>query len=203
MRDRYEVAHLNSFIEMEDLLYFQNYCSNVTEWSDYSEDYYIGHMLCANTKKKNKVCSRFHGPDLISDKNLLILFQKYSRKIKETVQLEYGINLHSETKYNYVSCYDVGNGIPLHGDEGWPNFVNTTPNGFSPITHGIIVYITGDYTGGDLVIPWYNKRYKTEAGSILIIPSGNGNEHLVEPVESGKRWIWPTFWSSHTDTVSK
>jgi len=181
------------------LSYFQKYCSNITEWSNHSEDYYIGHMFSTNTEK-NKVCSRLHGPELISDKKLLSLFQKYAVKIKETVQLEYGINLYSETEYHYINCYDVGGGVPLHGDEGWPDFVNTTPNGFSPITHGIIVYITGDYTGGELVVPWYNKRYKTDAGSVLIIPSGNGNEHLVEPVESGKRWIWASFWAEKKET---
>jgi hypothetical protein len=200
MLDRYEIAHFNSFIETDDLSYFQKYCSNVTEWSNYSEDYYIGHMFWTKPEK-NKVCSKLHGPDLISDKKLLSLFQKYAVKIKEAVQLEYGVDLHSEKEHNYISCYDVGAGLPLHGDEGWPGFVNATPNGFSPITHGVIVYITGDYTGGELVVPWYDKRYKTEAGSILIIPSGNGNEHLVEPVESGKRWIWATFWSARVDTM--
>ena len=200
MLDRYEIAHLSSFIETDDLSYFQKYCSNITEWSNYLGDHYIGQMFCTD-KEKNKVCSRLHGHELISDKKLLSLFQKYTVKIKETVQLMYGVNLHSETDYNYINCYDVGCGLPLHGDEGWPDFVNTTPNGFSPITHGIIVYITGDYTGGELVVPWFNKRYKTDAGSILIIPSGNCNYHLVEPVESGDRLIWSTFWAETKDNV--
>lgn len=200
MLDRFDIAYLADFIEPSDLAYFQKYCLGVSEWSDYSDDHYIGNML-SNDSKRNRTYSRLHGHELILDTTLLGLFSKYSKKIQESVHSNYKIILNNEEKYNCFNFYGAGDGVPLHGDEGWPGFINKTPNGFYPITHGVIAYITDNYSGGELVIPWYGKRYKPKAGSLIIIPSGNGNEHLVEPVESGERWIWSTFWAEKDDNT--
>lgn len=200
MLDRYEISYLKGFIDNDDLLYFQKYCSEITEWSDISKEHYVGGMLSSNLESK-PLYSILHGYELIKDNRIIDMFHKYVEKAAKTINKLYGIEMHLEKDFNCINCYRAGHALPLHGDEGWPGHVLTSPNGFSPITHGVIAYFNDGYTGGDLVVPWYDKRYKPEAGSLLIIPAGNGNEHLVEPVESGERWIWSTFWAEKNDNT--
>jgi hypothetical protein len=200
MHDRYEVLYLEDFIEPHDLAYFQKYCSEITEWSDISKEHYVGGMFSSNLESK-PLYSILHGYELIKDNRIIEMFHKYVYKTANIIKEIYGLQMNIEKDFNCINCYKPGHALPLHGDEGWPGHVLTSPNGFTPITHGVIAYFNDVYTGGDLVVPWYNKRYKPKAGSLIIIPSGNGNEHLVEPVKSGERWIWSTFWAVKNDNI--
>lgn len=190
-----QVEYYDNFIDKEDLLKMQEYCSGVYSFTDISNYRYVGNMLSTNSTL-NEVWSKHHGHELIEDEFVQNFFFRYCRKIQGFIEASYNMAINLEEEFHGLNLYEPGNGVPLHDDEGWGEFANATPNGFSPIDFGVIIYLTESYEGGEIVFPNKNLSIKPTAGSIVAIPTMSGNSHLVNKVISGKRWVWASFWSS-------
>jgi hypothetical protein len=78
----------------------------------------------------------------------------------------------------YVSKYCVGGFASLHSDEGY-----TEDNGI----YTAIMYLNGDYEGGEVAFTDYNVEVKPTAGDVLIFPSYY--MHYSAPVESGDKYM--------------
>jgi len=198
----FEIEYYENFVDKEHLEHLQRYCSGVREFTDVSTFRYVGEMLSTNSSL-NDVWSQFHGPELISDPTVQEIIHMYSGKIVGFLEASYNVGVHHEVLHHGLNLYEPGNGVPLHGDSGWGDFKNVTPNGHSPIDFGVIIYITDDYAGGELVFPKRGKTVKPVAGSIVTIPATPDNDHLVNPVKDGKRWIWSSFWSRNENETGR
>ncbi len=60
----------------------------------------------------------------------------------------------------------------------------------------LLVYLNGDFEGGELVFPDYDLTIKPEAGDLLMFPSGHQYRHWVTPVTSGTRYYFSAFFST-------
>lgn len=190
-----QVEYYEEFVSENDLLKMQDYCSTISSFTDISNYRYVGSMLSTNSTL-NDIFSKYHGEEFIKDEFVKSFFYSYCRKIQGFIEASYNMVINLEENHHGLNLYEPGNGVPLHDDEGWGDFSNSTPNGFSPIDFGVIIYLTDAYSGGEIVFPNRELRIKPKAGSIIAIPTMSGNSHMVEPVTYGKRWVWASFWNS-------
>lgn len=79
---------------------------------------------------------------------------------------------------SYVSKYLVGGFASLHSDEGY-----TEDNGI----YTVIMYLNGDYDGGEVVFTDYDVEVKPVAGDVLIFPSYY--MHYSKPVKAGVKYM--------------
>ena len=57
----------------------------------------------------------------------------------------------------------------------------------------VLVYLNGDYTGGELEFPYFGIKLKPEPGMMLIFPSNYAYTHIARPVTSGTKYALVTW----------
>lgn len=62
------------------------------------------------------------------------------------------------------------------------------------VAYAAVMYINGDFNGGELHFPKINVRFKPRARDLIVFPSSDEYLHGVTPVEAGPtRYAIPTF----------
>jgi hypothetical protein len=62
------------------------------------------------------------------------------------------------------------------------------------VAYAAVMYVNGDFNGGELHFPTIDVRFKPEAGNLIIFPSADEYLHGVTPVEAGPvRYALPAF----------
>jgi hypothetical protein len=62
------------------------------------------------------------------------------------------------------------------------------------VAYAAVMYVNGDFNGGELHFPNIDIRFKPEAGNLIIFPSADEYLHGVTPVEAGPvRYALPAF----------
>lgn len=67
-----------------------------------------------------------------------------------------------------------------------------------PRTVSLTMYINNDYEGGEIEYVWFGKKYRPEAGDIIIFPSNYIFSHKVHKVISGTRYVVVRFYKWKT-----
>jgi len=57
-----------------------------------------------------------------------------------------------------------------------------------------LMYLNGDYEGGELEFPYLNFTYKPYGGDLLLFPSGVPYMHAAKPVTSGTKYSVVSWW---------
>lgn len=113
------------------------------------------------------------------------MLKKYSDKVIELHKEEFGWVRPLYTTQCHASLWvagaEAGGHIDSHG-------------GSEHIIFSSVIYLGGQFTGGDIVFPNHDVRYAPEPLSVAIFPSG-GHEYLhgVDLVTSGKRYTMPMW----------
>jgi hypothetical protein len=62
------------------------------------------------------------------------------------------------------------------------------------VAYAAVMYVNGDFNGGELHFPLIDVRFKPEAGNLIVFPSADEYLHGVTPVEPGPiRYALPAF----------
>jgi hypothetical protein len=62
------------------------------------------------------------------------------------------------------------------------------------VAYAAVMYVNGDFNGGELHFPLIDIKFKPEAGDLIVFPSSNEYLHGVTPVEAGPtRYALPAF----------
>jgi len=88
---------------------------------------------------------------------------------------DYGLGVSWDAN---ISKYTMGGKANIHSDEGY-----TEDNGI----YTVIIYLNGDYEGGEVAYVDYDVKIKPAAGDILIFPSYY--LHYSDPVLSGQKYM--------------
>lgn len=83
------------------------------------------------------------------------------------------------SKNYFLRKYNVGGNIGPHVDKNVNNPANT-------MDWSVLFYLSGDYTGGEIVFPDLDITLKPAAGSALIFPCNK--VHVAEPVTGGDKY---------------
>jgi predicted 2-oxoglutarate/Fe(II)-dependent dioxygenase YbiX len=86
-----------------------------------------------------------------------------------------------------------GNTTEEHADN--QNLDGTPKDGCSNFVLSAVVYLNDDFTGGDLVFPRIDYRYRPSIGDCVVFPSDLIHSHYVDEVLSGNR-ISLAIWFS-------
>lgn len=107
-------------------------------------------------------------------------------------------NVQPEVESVFLNRLGIGNRHEPHYDNVKPDGV--TPNHTPQRSWSSLFYVSGDFSGGEIVFPQQGREIKPEEGSFVAFPSGAPYLHHVNPVTSGARYAVPVWF---TDDKSK
>jgi len=113
------------------------------------------------------------------------ILKKYSDKLIKMHKENFGWRLSLYTTQCHASLWTAGAYAAQHID---------SHGGSEHILFSSVIYLGGDFTGGDILFPNQEVRYHPEPLSAVIFPSG-GYEHVhsVDTVLSGNRYTMPMW----------
>jgi hypothetical protein len=114
----------------------------------------------------------------------LDLTQKLINKIKNCFNFEV-----SNGGLDNIVKYSPGDNLPLHCDHDL-----RVPQKIKGTDISCVIYYNDDYIGGRIVFPKKNIKIYPKKGSLLIFPSYEDYEHMVEKVQFGNKYITSSFW---------
>lgn len=116
--------------------------------------------------------------DTVEGQSVLQDMTKYMSLFFDVLNVTGRFNMDMDKWDGYISKYLVGGFASLHSDEGY-----TEDNG----VYTVIMYLNGDYDGGEVVFTDYDVEVKPVAGDVLIFPSYY--MHYSKPVEAGLKYM--------------
>jgi hypothetical protein len=130
-------------------------------------------------------------PELLEDEGAVALADVYAQVHNMFVQClnDYLVRFNFSLKESYDKGYQVlryanGGEYKRHMDDG-----PKTPRRVSGL-----LYLNGDYEGGELEFPYLNFTYKPYGGDLLLFPSGVPYMHAAKPVTSGTKYSVVSWW---------
>lgn len=120
----------------------------------------------------------------IQDESILSLINFYGKRVLDFVRNHYAgpFNDYDETK-THVARFEPGNGMHEHFDSTKPNDIAT------------IIYINGNYEGGELFFPDHDFIIKPEPGDLVCFPDTEKFIHGVKPISGGIRYTIPRWFT--------
>jgi prolyl 4-hydroxylase len=121
------------------------------------------------------------------------LVLKVSQKVSE--HSEYPVENQEDLQ---VVHYEPGGFFKTHYDacEGTPSFCERMNGAAGPRLWTYLIYLNDDYTGGETIFPYINKKVTPKKGKCVLFESTDENGILIkeslhggEPVKSGVKWI--------------
>jgi hypothetical protein len=114
------------------------------------------------------------------------IVDKISDRSKPIFMKEYNISDFDYLPINYISRRQ-GPGLGVHTDEISPNHPQYNPYE-KIITHGFVVYLNDNYSGGEIFYPQKNISIKPKARSLVMHPGNKEYEHGVKDVSGSIRY---------------
>lgn len=108
---------------------------------------------------------------------------KYVPLVQEVLEREYGFPV--KNKSVFVGRWDEGDSLDLHVDD-----LGTTSTNHM----ATLIYLNGDYEGGEIVFPTHNLSHKPEAGDLIMFPGNMHYAHEVKTITSGSRFSIPMWF---------
>jgi hypothetical protein len=125
------------------------------------------------------------------DEGVLALGDVYTQvhNMFEQCLSDYLVRFNFSIKESYDQGYQIlryanGGEYKRHMDDG-----PKTPRRVSGL-----MYLNGDYEGGELEFPYLNFTYKPYGGDLLLFPSGVPYMHAAKPVTSGTKYSVVSWW---------
>jgi len=108
---------------------------------------------------------------------------KYVPLVQELLEKEYGFPV--KNKSVFVGRWDEGDSLDLHVDD-----LGTTSTNHM----ATLIYLNGDYEGGEIVFPTHNLSHKPQAGDLIMFPGNMHYAHEVKTITSGSRFSIPMWF---------
>jgi hypothetical protein len=116
-------------------------------------------------------------------------FDEIRDKYQETVELIFDRKVKPNT--SHAQKWDVGGFASPHSDN---SDFDGNPNPFEINKYVAILYLNGDYSGGELYFPDHGIEFKPKAYSLIVFPGGIENIHGVKEITQGTRYTMVSFW---------
>jgi hypothetical protein len=102
-------------------------------------------------------------------------------------------DLHLAVEQTALIRVVPGNTTEEHADN--QNLDGTPKLGCSNFLVSAVVYLNNEFSGGDLVFPGIEYRYRPSAGSCILFPSDLQHRHYVDKVLDGERFSMAMWFS--------
>ena len=136
-------------------------------------------------------------PAQIEDVAILESFSRVARRVRNTMRAYFDEpNIHIET--SYLNYWPVGMDLGLHADNTY--YPSLEPNYVWWRTYSAVVYLNGDYTGGEFYF-LDGEVIRPSTGDALMFGGGMPYVHGVRPVLSGVRYTIPIWCTDDKNRV--
>lgn len=116
-------------------------------------------------------------------------FDSLRNRFQEAIELVFERPVKANT--SHAQKWDVGGFASAHSDN---SDFEGKPNAFEINKYVGILYLNGDYEGGNLFFRDHNISFQPEAYSLICFPGGVENIHGVEEILKGTRYTMVSFW---------
>lgn len=116
-------------------------------------------------------------------------FDSLRKKFQEAIELVFERPVKANT--SHAQKWDVGGFASPHSDN---SDHDGNPNAFEINKYVGILYLNGDYEGGELYFPDHEISFKPKSYSYICFPGGVENIHGVEEITKGTRYTMVSFW---------
>lgn len=116
-------------------------------------------------------------------------FDNLREEFKAHVEAVFGREVKANT--SHAQKWDVGGFANPHSDN---SDNHGEPNAFEINKYVAILYLNGDYDGGELYFPDHDIEFKPTAYSLITFPGGVENIHGVKEITAGTRYTMVSFW---------
>ncbi len=119
----------------------------------------------------------------------------YIRKIQETIESSFNCTVFYEKDF-MITPFIEGESLDPHFDSNTDEYtILKTPNGNPKRDISSVLYLNGNYSGGEIEFINLGVKIKPRAGMLILFPGDETYTHFVHPVTSGKRFVIPQFWA--------
>jgi hypothetical protein len=116
-------------------------------------------------------------------------FDSLRTKFQEAIEAVFERPVKANT--SHAQKWDVGGFASPHSDN---SDFDGNPNAFEINKYVGILYLNGDYEGGELFFRDHDISFKPEPYSYICFPGGVENIHGVEEITKGTRYTMVSFW---------
>jgi hypothetical protein len=116
-------------------------------------------------------------------------FDNLREQFKAHVEAVFGREVRANT--SHAQKWDVGGFANPHSDN---SDNHGEPNAFEINKYVAILYLNGNYEGGDLYFPDHNISFKPTPYALIVFPGGVENIHGVSEITEGTRYTMVSFW---------
>jgi len=116
-------------------------------------------------------------------------FSKIQSQFQKSVELIFGRPVKANT--SHAQKWDVGGFASLHSDN---SDFEGKPNSFQINKYVGILYLNGNYGGGELYFSEHEIEIKPKSLSFISFPGGVENIHGVKEITEGTRYTMVSFW---------
>jgi hypothetical protein len=121
------------------------------------------------------------------DMSLIFEIQKRVESVFLAEYLQDPRSQHRFVQMNNIHRFLEGDGMSEHSDRG------PSTHGNGDISHGFVLYLNDEYSGGEIYYPNLNIEIKSLAGSLVVHPSDVLHTHGVRKVSRGSRYTMTMF----------
>ena len=177
------IIYIEDFISKEDLGLFQEAIVNNSYIEDNDHPAHIALRINSNYDVKHKWFKYIDVlKSMLEQSNRKIFLQSGEVYLTKYRNSTIGINDHPEHKYLMLPhCDDAS--YDWEDDKKGPTFVS----------HGIVIFITDDFDGGEIVYINKGISIKPKAGSLLVHPGDIEYSHAVNKFYNGERIVYAAF----------
>lgn len=116
-------------------------------------------------------------------------FDSLRKKFQEAIELVFERPVKANT--SHAQKWDVGGFASPHSDN---SDHDGHPNAFEINKYVGILYLNGNYNGGELYFPDHDIEFKPAQFSYICFPGGVENIHGVREITEGVRYTMVSFW---------
>ena len=177
------IIYIEDFISKEDLLLFQHAIVHDSCIEDHDHPAHIALRINSNNNVKHKWFKYIDVlKSMLEQSNRKIFLQSGEIYLTKYRNSTLEINDHSDHKYlMQPHCDDAS--IDWEEDK----------KGLTFVSHGIVIFITDDFDGGEIVYVNKNISIKPKAGSLLVHPGDIEYSHAVNKFYNGERIVFASF----------
>ena len=129
-------------------------------------------------------------------------FGLIAKKFENAIEAVFDMEVKPNT--SHAQKWDVGGFASPHSDN---SDFDGKPNSFQINKYVGILYLNGDYEGGELYFTEHDIRIKPSSYSFISFPGGVENIHGVSEITSGTRYTMVSFWdfkdAEYSDELKK
>jgi Family of unknown function (DUF6065)/2OG-Fe(II) oxygenase superfamily len=161
----------------------------------------------SGSTKRPMTGNAFWAGRVVSAHELIYNFMPLARRMKELCHYSaeligrfYNLQEAIYADSAQLVCWPEGMHMRPHADNANPG---GEPHGMAWRKFSSVLYLNGDYEGGELYLTALNKIVRPKSGRLIAFTGGFHHEHAVLKIKGGNRYTMPAFFTNDEDRANE